>query len=155
MHVTLTPDDGLPHAWVSVDAAPYWSAALLATLQPRGGYSWHWECPSCGRGARALYDSTGTCAKFECRHCTGLTYAVQRMSARDRLSTRMRRVAARVDATPDSALGVFSVNGKKTRMHWRTFERAHDQWKRLEAQRNALMNARFTQLMSRLGQLSY
>ena len=87
-----------------------------------GGRRPWWRCPAVGCGKRVAVLFGGRV--FACRRCHNLAYRCQRETDDDRAGRRADTIRARLgwDA------GILNGNGGKPKgMHWRTFERLHNE----------------------------
>lgn len=97
----------------------------VATPQPLGGLRWWLLCPQCSTRRRALYIWGDYWLR--CRVCCRLTYATQRMTARDCARRRALRLAKKVivwadvaDRFPPRRAGQWRKKYDRLQRAWRT-----------------------------------
>jgi hypothetical protein len=119
---------------------------LLAHRQPQGGTAWRWDCPCCGRGARAVYRLPQRGA-WSCRRCAGLAYTTQQLGLTDRLAYGMQGLILRAGGDASHVLSDFPALRKPKGMHAKTFARLYREWDARRERREALFNARFARFL--------
>lgn len=81
---------------------------VSVTTLASGGLRRWWQCSTCGRRARFLYEAQGA-AHYACRRCCGLEYRSASLPKTDRLRQRLARLEARYKN--------ISVSRKSQRAH--------------------------------------
>jgi len=94
-----------------------------------GGQRMWFLCPGCGRRVAILCCDY---SKFYCRQCNKLSYASQNQGDFDRLISQKNKLGERIFKYYDMGFGWE----KKKGMHWKTFDRLHARYKRLDRQCN-------------------
>lgn len=89
-----------------------------------GGERLWFLCPRCSRRVGLLY---GENVLFLCRHCYQLPYASQNQGKMDKLIDQKHKLGERIFEYYEYGEGW----GKKKGMHWKTFDRLHARYLRL------------------------
>jgi len=112
------------------DWEPVKQSVTITTTPCNYGHSRQWFlCPHCGYRCALLYSASRL---FLCRKCYELPYASQMQGDLDRLVDQKHKLGKQIFEHYDYGDGWM----KKKGIHWKTFDRLHNQYERLDARIN-------------------